>query len=97
MLRRNLRRTTHKPPAGARRLLGICPRRANAWRGRSRRTVPTNEPAAAVLSPMPAAVLPPPHLSCPPSGGSCPADGAVQLQKTSRSFCLLFELPHLAR
>src|SRR5215831_16125685 len=93
MLRRNLRRTIHKPVAGRHTPLGICPRRANAWRGRSRRTVPTNEPAVAVQSSMPAAVLPPPHLSYPRSTASRPADDTVQLQKTSRLLFLLFELP----
>src|SRR5215831_12990459 len=41
------------------------------------------------------AVQPPPPLSGPASRGSCPADDGVPLQKTSRLFCLLFELPRL--
>src|SRR5262249_40951444 len=96
MLCRNPRRTIHKPVAGGNTPLGICLRRANAWRGWSRRAAPTSGPAVAVQSSTPGAVQPPPHLSCPVSRRSRPADDAVQLQKTSRLFCLLFELPRLA-
>src|SRR5262249_52061658 len=96
MLCPNPRRTTHKPVAGGNRLPGICPRRANAWRGGSRRAAPTNGLAVAEQSSTPGAVQPPPHLSGPASRGSCPADDGVPLQKTSRLFCLLFELPRLA-
>src|SRR5499425_3487811 len=92
----NPRRTTHKPVAGGNRPLGVCPRPANAWRGWSRRAAPTNGPAVAEQSSTPASVQPPPHLSYPASRRSRPADDAVQLQKTSRLFYLLFELPRRA-
>src|SRR5262249_34197790 len=84
---RNPRRTTHTAGAGGHRPPGICPRRANAWRGWSRRAAPTNGPAVAEQSSTPAAVQPRPQLSCPASRGSRPADDAVQLQK---AFRLLF-------
>src|SRR5262249_56033737 len=66
VLCRNPRRTTHKPVAEGNRPPGICPRRANAWRGWSRRATSTNGPAVAEQSSTPAAVQPPPHPSCPP-------------------------------
>src|SRR5215471_16006483 len=92
----NPRRTTHKPVAGGNRPPGICPRRANVWRGWSRRAAPTNGPAVAEQSSTPAAVQPRPQLSCPASRGSRPADDAVQLQKAFRLLLPLFELPHRA-
>src|SRR6516162_8577523 len=95
VLCRNPRRTTHKSVAGGNRPLGICPRRANAWRGWSRRAAPTNGPAVAVQSSMPVAVQPPLHPSSPRSTVSRPADDTVQLQKTFRLLLLLFELPRL--
>src|SRR5262249_24057640 len=95
VLCRNPRRTTHKPVAGGNRRLGICPHRANAWRGWSRRVAPTNGPAVAVQSSRPVAVQPPLHPSSPRSTASRPADDTVQLQKTFRSLLLLFELPRL--
>src|SRR5262249_12607273 len=49
VLCRNPRRTTHKPVAGGNRPPGICPRRADAWRGRSLRAAPTNGPAVEAL------------------------------------------------
>src|SRR5262245_29491589 len=96
VLCRNPRRTTHKPVAGGNRPPGICPPRANAWRGWSRRAAPTNGPAVAEQSSAPAAVQPRPQLSCPVSRRSRPADDAVQLQKAFRSLLPLFELPRRA-
>src|SRR5262249_47725946 len=96
MLCRSPRRTMHKPVGGAHELLGICIRRANAWRGQLQRAAPTKGPAVAVQLSTRAAVQPPPHSSCPALRGSCLSDNAIQLQKTSRWFCLLFELLHLA-
>src|SRR6516162_7888353 len=93
---RSPRRTTHKPVAGGNRPPGICPRHANVWQGWSRRAAPTNGPAVAVQSSTPAAVQPPPRLSCPALRGSRPAGDTVPLQKTSRLFRLLFELPRRA-